>query len=207
MQSPLIQPTYVTFVNTVQYKPYTPNGGLFVVKPQVLYNSVVYQYNGAGTAATSSTYDTPDIDPNAVALYKLGAGTIVRAYASIQGISGAVSTGNLSLSGTTNQLSSNVTAGASALTVPNGVSFMLEVVQSITTAGTSGVTLAITGTNATVQTQAIVLGASLTANLTALRAFVKTTGASPTVSLTASSVTGTVTANATNSIWNLWQVS
>ena len=209
MTSPLLQPTYVIFDNTVEYRPYSLNGGLFTVKPQVLYSGVIYQYNSAGTVATSSplTYQTPDLDSSAVALYELGASVTPRAYASIAGINGAISAGNLSLTGTTNRLSSNVTAGASALTIPTGTIFMLDIVQSITTASASGATFAVTGTNATVQSQAIAVGASATATLINVKAWVQTTGVAPTVSLTASALTGTVTANATNSIFQLWQIS
>lgn len=235
----LLQPTYVTFSNTVQYKPTVINGGMFAINPQVVYNNVVYQYVTQGTAVSPATnpvtYKTPNTDTSAIALYTLGAGssaevlstvltglsvasgtpsassTILqaigyltyRSYLLLTGLTVAsVANGALSLATVAaTSKSTDITVGATSVALPLNKTFSRGQIKLIvTTAATSGATFAVTGTNCTVVSESIAVGASLTDAEFLINFTVVTTGtASPSISLVASSTTGTVAINNTSS--------
>lgn len=114
MNSPILQPAYTDFVNTIQYKPYSANGGLFFMYPQVSYNGVIYQYVGLGTPVTPATnpitYLTPDLDSSAVALYAINYSILNKTYAfiTLDIPTSILATGNLPLTGI-NIESNNIT--------------------------------------------------------------------------------------------------
>ena len=79
------------------------------------------------------------------------------------------------------------------MSVPLNKTFLVTARFAVTTAGTSGATFAIGGANVTVQSQSIAVGASVTSDYITVTGQVTSTGtANPTITLTASSVTGTV---------------
>ena len=80
--------------------------------------------------------------------------------------------------------------------------FKVQAFLYVTSAATSGTTLTITSTNSTVlKTNVVSIGADVTSGIVILNAYVQTTGtAAPTVSITASATTGTVSTTAESTI-------
>jgi len=118
-------------------------------------------------------------------------------YGYIKGINGSLTDGAISLAGVTSALSSNITVGANNVAIPLNKIIKVTAILDITTAVTSGATFTVTATNATILgAQSISVGASITNGYYILTGLVQSTSTlSPTIAITVSSLTGTVTLN------------
>lgn len=214
----------------VAYIPGSAQIGLgYVSCPSVTYNSVTYVALGpsqptlgtapdtdsawtiiATTETGASVLATPLTGFTATSGTPTATSTVLQAfqnlsyqtYAYLAGINGAVTAGAITLTGSTNALSSNITVGATSISVPLSKIFKVEAILNVTTAATSGATFTVTATNATVLgAQAISIGASVTGGNLIVTGLVQSTATlAPTISITASAVTGTVTLNNTSVI-------
>ena len=112
----------------------------------------------------------------------------------IAGVAAAgISDGAVIINAGSHVVTSNLTVNASSVSLPLNSSLWFNAVLDLTTSSASGATFTVTGTNCTVTTQAIAVGASVTNQYITLSGYIVTTGtASPSVAIVASSLTGTV---------------
>ena len=130
---------------------------------------------------------------------------VYRTYAEVAGIAvTGIANGVIPFTGSTNASSSNitVTTNTGVIALPLNKIFKVQAFLYVTSAATSGTTLTITSTNSTVlKTNVVSIGADVTSGIVILNAYVQTTGtAAPTVSITASATTGTVSTTAESTI-------
>lgn len=120
-----------------------------------------------------------------------------RSYGYIYNLAVAsVLSGNQALTSSLNSLSSDITIATPAINLPLNKKFAVTIRLDVTTASASGATFSIAATNCTVVVQPIAVGASVTAGYITVTGIVTTTStASPSIALSASSVTGTVAIN------------
>ena len=202
-----LQPTYVEFDDTIQYKPTNIDGGLYTVYPQVLYNGIIYQYVGWGTevepVTVPPTYLTPYEDPSAEALYQLSSSSsflLVTGY-----FLNAVINGNLSLMGKSAVSKSDdirVNESLVAIFLPNHRIYANgQLKLNITSDSGASANITVVGVNCTVVSETISIGASETNKDYFINFTIKTTDAdSSNIQLIGSNVVGNVAINNTSSI-------
>ena len=152
----------------------------------------------AGFVYASNATPGGTIGTTAFAFNHVGSNVVTVATSGfVNGFSGTgISAGALTLNNGSNVVTPNLVVNATTISLPLNTSLNVIVVLDVTTADTSGATFTITGANCTATTQAIAVGASVTAEYITLLANVVTTStAAPALSIVASALTGTVTIN------------
>lgn len=123
-------------------------------------------------------------------------------YGYIKGFSGAVADGAITITGGSDAISGNLSVATTSVGLALNKIYYVTVILDVTTASASGSTFALTAANASVLgSQSIAVGASVTNQYVMLTGIIQSTGtASPSLSITASSTTGTVSIAADSSI-------
>ncbi len=190
----------INFLNawssTERYGPISlPNETLI---PAVVYNGSLFIWNGTANPTFALIPPSDSAWTNASAYVYTPPASI---FATLIQITGNVTTGAQTINGGTNYKSSNITVNATSLGLPVSRVMRMQAILNVTTGLTTGATFAWTASSATVNiTDVIVVGASVTNSIYFVNGIVTTVAGSPTISLTASSVTGTPTLNTGTSI-------
>lgn len=119
--------------------------------------------------------------------------SVVHTNGYIKGFSAAsIGNGAVTLTGGSSVLTSNLTLNATSISIPLNSSILIHAALHIDSASASNAAFTLTGTNCTMATQAIDVGAAKSDGLVYLMGYVTSTStASPTVSIVVSSVSGT----------------
>lgn len=177
---------YGAWSSTANYEP-SAIGGMSVSVPLVSYNNVLYILNG-------TINPTIGLAPNLDTAWDIYGSATTASYAVISGFlaNTSISSGVISLAGSTVDASSDISLSGNNVLMPNK-RCMVTVSLVISTDATGAGNITISGSNVSITTNLMLLNTNANYSTRVLSAIVTPIGSNPSINLTAASIVGSVT--------------